>query len=330
MAEPSSGLSVAVGHGSQQGLPAARGPVFRRSRGARLRDHWGSFLFVVPFLLFFCAFTLWPMVYAFWVSLHSWMTISGDQGWQGFGHYYNLIVNYNSFSSVQAFWDGMENTAFFAVVSVPLLVVLALIFALLLASAPIRTFFRALYYVPAVLSVAVAMTVWLWILQNQGIASTYFHVDWPWLIQQPYAWISIFLATLWWTPGFNMIVLLAGILGVPNDFHEAARIDGANGLQRIWHVTLPLLRPVMAFVIITQMIASFGLFGQPFILTHGGPGTGGPQTSTTPVALAMYNEAFGADQNLGLAAAEELPPGRYPDCPGHHSAAYLPSCGRLT
>jgi multiple sugar transport system permease protein len=306
MADASARLTGAVGHGPGGAAATGGVPVFRRSRSARLRDHWGSFLFVVPFLLFFTAFTLWPMVYAFWVSLHSWMTISGDQGFQGFGHYYNLLFNASTYSSVQAFWDGMENTAFFAIISVPMIVVIAFIFALLLASAPLRTFFRALYYVPAVLSVAVAMTVWLWILQNQGIASTYFHVDWPWLIQQPYAWISIFVATLWWTPGFNMVVLLAGILGVPIDFHEAARIDGANALQRVWYVTIPLLRPVLAFVVITQMIASFGLFGQAFILTHGGPGTGGPGTSTTPVALAMYNEAFGADQNLGLAAAESF------------------------
>jgi ABC-type sugar transport system permease subunit len=100
-----------------------------------------------------------------------------------------------------------------------------------------------------------------------------------------------------------MIVLLAGLLGIPNDYYEAAKIDGANGLQRILFITLPLLRPVLAFVTITQMIASFGLFGQPFILTHGGPGVGGPTKSTTPVALQMYNEAFGTSQNLGLACA---------------------------
>ncbi len=300
MAAASSPMAGTKGIQQPGGLvPTA--PVFRRSRLSRLRDHIGSFLFVVPFLLFFSAFTLWPMVYAFWVSLHDWMTISGNQGWAGLDHYYNLLFNYSTLTSVQDYWTGMANTAFFAIVSVPMLVIVALIFALLLASAPARTFFRALYYVPAILSVAVSMTIWLWILQNQGIASTYIHQNWPWLIEQPYAWISIFLATLWWTPGFNMVVLLAGILGVPQELHEAARIDGANAVQRVWYVTLPLLRPVLAFVTITQMIASFGLFGQPFILTHGGPGT-----STTPVALAMYNEAFGADQNLGLAAAESF------------------------
>jgi multiple sugar transport system permease protein len=201
----------------------------------------------------------------------------------------------------------MENTVLFSVISVPLLVIVALIFALLLATGPARNFFRAIYYVPSVLSVAVAMTIWLWIFNSNGIANTYLHQSLPWLIQQPYAWLTIFISTLWWTPGFNMVILLAGIMEVPNDYHEAARIDGASGLQRIWYITLPILRPVLAFVIITQMIASFGLFGQPFILTHGGPSTiGGPTQSTMPVALQIYNEAFGNDQNLALASTESF------------------------
>jgi multiple sugar transport system permease protein len=291
--------------GTTTRVPAV-GPVYRRGTGASLRDYATSILFVVPYLLFFAAFTVIPLVYAFWVSLHVWTTVGGNAGFDGLAHYYNLF-RHTDILVVQAFWNGMLNTVLFAVISVPLLVFVALVFALLLANGPFRNLFRAIYYVPAVLSVAVAMTVWLWILQSGGMANTYLHRDIPWLIQQPYAWLSIFIATLWWTPGFNMVILLAGIMEVPNDYHEAAKIDGANGLQRILYITLPILRPVLAFVIITQMIASFGLFGQPFILTHGGPSTvGGPRTSTTPVALTIYNEAFGGDQNLALASAESF------------------------
>ncbi|MBV9282080.1 MAG: sugar ABC transporter permease [Chloroflexi bacterium] len=277
--------------------------VRHRSVGERSRDYAGSILFVVPYLLFFVAFLLWPLVYAFWVSLRTWTTTGGDQGFTGLRHYYNLFFNFKLDETV-GFWQSLENTAFFAVITIPLLVLLALIMALLLVNGPWRTFFRAVFYVPAILSVAVAMTVWLWILQNGGVLDTYLHNGIPWLIQQPWAWLSIIIATLWWTPGFNMIVLLAGLLNIPTDYYEAAKIDGANGMQRILYITLPLLRPVLAFVTVTQMIASFGLFGQPFILTHGGPSTiGGPTQSTTPVALQMYNEAFGTSQNLALACA---------------------------
>jgi multiple sugar transport system permease protein len=277
--------------------------VRHRSRGARFRDYGGSILFIVPFLLFFFAFILWPIVYALWISLRNWTTTGGDTGFTGLRHYYNLLFNW-SLDATTGFWQSLENTAFFAVITIPLLVVLALIMALLLVNGPWRGFFRSVFYIPAVLSVAVAMTIWLWLLQNQGVLDSYLHLDIAWLIQQPWAWVSIIVATLWWTPGFNMIVLLAGLIDIPNDYYEAAKIDGANGLQRIWYITLPLLRPVLAFVTITQMIASFGLFGQPFILTKGGPSTiGGPTQSTTPVALRMYNEAFGVDQNLALACA---------------------------
>jgi multiple sugar transport system permease protein len=268
-----------------------------------LRDYGGSFLFIVPYLLFFVAFVLYPILFAFWISLRNWTTTGGDAGFTGLRHYYNLLFNWGLEATV-SYWQSLENTAFFAVITIPLLVLLSLILALLLVNAPWRGFFRAVFYIPAILSVAVAMTVWLWVLQNQGILDAYLHNSIPWLIQQPWAWISVIVATLWWTPGFNMIVLLAGLIDIPNDYYEAAKIDGANGLQRIWFITLPLLRPVLAFVTITQMIASFALFGQPFILTHGGPSTtGGVTKSTMSVALQMYNETFGPDQNLALACA---------------------------
>ena len=215
-------------------------PVRGRPSSTRFLDYAGSFLFVVPYLLFFAAFLLWPLGYAFWVSIHTWQTIAGNQGFAGLAHYYNLFFR-QDILSVSDYWTAMKNTIFFAVVSVPLLVILALIFALLLANGPFRNFFRSLYYVPAVLSVAVAMTLWLWVFQNGGVASTYLHDNIPWLIQQPYSWIAIIVATLWWTPGFNMVILLAGIMEVPNDYHEAAKIDGANGLKRIWYITLPIL-----------------------------------------------------------------------------------------
>jgi multiple sugar transport system permease protein len=274
----------------------------RRSIGRRFTDNGSSFLFVVPYLLFFIAFVVWPIVYAFWISLRTWTTAGGDAGFTGLRHYYNLLFNWKLDATVY-FWDSLENTAFYAIVTIPLLVVLSLSLALLLVNTPWRAFFRGLFYIPAVLSVAVAMTIWLFVLQNGGILDTYLHSGIPWLIRQPWAWISIIIATLWWTPGFNMIVMLAGLLDIPNDYYEAAKIDGANAFHRLWYITLPLLRPILAFVTITQMIASFALYGQPRILTNGGPGIGGFTQSTTPVVMQMYNETFGPDQNLALACA---------------------------
>src|SRR5947209_3833140 len=149
---------------------AVRGPTL----GAKTRDYGGSILFVVPYFLFFVAFLLWPLVYAFWVSLRTWTTTGGDQGFTGLRHYYNLLFNWHLDSTI-SYWASLANTAVFAVITVPLLVLLALILALLLLNGPWRTFFRAIFYVPAVLSVAVAMTIWLFMLQNGGVLDTYLH-----------------------------------------------------------------------------------------------------------------------------------------------------------
>lgn len=268
-----------------------------RPLGSRLKDYTGSFLFVLPYLLFFTAFLLGPLIYAAYVSFHDWQTIGGNQGFIGLTHYHRILLETNSIA-FQDFWRGMKNTGLFVIISVPLLVIVPFCLALLLANGPFRAFFRAVFYLPAVLSVTVAMTIWLWIFQPQGLLNGYLHTNTQWLINTGTAWFAIIISTLWWTVGFNMVVLLAGVIDVPVDYHEAAKIDGANALQRIWYITIPVLRPILAFVTITQTLASFGLFGQPFVLTQGGP-----LRTTEPIMYTIYLEAFGGNQDIGTAAA---------------------------
>lgn len=272
------------------------GGLHNKPLGFRIREYLGSFLFVLPYLLFFIAFLLGPLIYALYMSFHSWQTIGGNQGFIGWTHYYNILFNSASVD-FEDFWRGMRNTGFFVIVSVPLLVLIPFILALLLANAPFRNFFRAVFYLPAVLSVTVAMTIWLWIFNPQGALNGILHTQTQWLINAPTAWFAIIISTVWWTIGFNMVVLLAGVIDVPNDYYEAARIDGANALQRIWYITVPVLRPILAFVTITQTLASFNLFGQPFILTQGGP-----EHATEPIMYTVYLTAFGSEQDLGMAA----------------------------
>jgi multiple sugar transport system permease protein len=285
--------------GSQAAATAALpvGGVMRgKPLGFRIRDYLGSFLFVLPYLLFFIAFLLGPLLYALFMSFNNWQTIGGNQGFIGWTHYYNILFNSASVD-FEDFWRGMRNTAFFVVVSVPLLVLIPFCLALLLANAPFRDFFRAVFYLPAVLSVTVAMTIWLWVFNPQGVLNGWLHTNTQWLINAPTAWFAIIISTVWWTIGFNMVVLLAGVIDVPNDYYEAAKIDGANTWQRIWYITVPVLRPILAFVTITQTLASFNLFGQPFILTQGGP-----EHATEPIMYTVYLTAFGSEQDLGMAA----------------------------
>jgi multiple sugar transport system permease protein len=126
-----------------------------------------------------------------------------------------------------------------------------------------------------------------------------------WLASNPYAWTSILIATLWWTIGFNTIILLAGMQGISPDLYEAASVDGANKWQQFRSITLPSLRPILLLVITLQIIASFQLVGQPQLMTGGGPASPGGG-ETTPVLLHVYNVGFQGRREISIAAAMSL------------------------
>jgi multiple sugar transport system permease protein len=196
----------------------------------------------------------------------------------------------------------------FVIISVPVLIGVGLGLAVLLnVRFGGRNFFRAVFFTPWTLGVAVVGVLWWWIFNGQaGLANRPFewlHLTPPgWLTTNPSAWLSILTATVWWTVGFNVIVLLAGIQAIPRDFYEAASVDGANAWQQFRHITIPTLRPILLLVITLQVIASFNLVGQPQIMTGGGPNV----TETTPVLLYIYNTGFAGRYDLGPAAAMAL------------------------
>jgi multiple sugar transport system permease protein len=215
----------------------------------------------------------------------------------GLGNYIELFragsVKFNEF------WNSVKNTVEFVAFSVPPLVIIPLGLAVLLnTKTPGRNFFRAVYFAPWVLSVAVISLIWWWIFQGQGGLFNYYLQHWfgvrgpSWLATLPWAWVTIVVATVWWTVGFNMIILLAALQDIPDFLYEAASIDGASTWQVFTRITLPLLRPVLVFIIITTIIASFNLFGQPLMMTRGAPAqpTGGG--ATEPVMLRIFNEGF--------------------------------------
>lgn len=128
-------------------------------------------------------------------------------------------------------------------------------------------------------------------LQQLGIASI------PWLTDTPWVWISLIATTLWWTIGFNMIIFINALNEVPEDYYEAASIDGANAWSKFRHITLPSIRPVMLFVMITSTIASFNIYAQPFLLTRGGPGD-----TTRVLLMNVLDHAF-IRKEVGSASA---------------------------
>ncbi|MCA1569627.1 MAG: sugar ABC transporter permease [Chloroflexi bacterium] len=270
----------------------------------RIGEKWFiPYLFVLPHLLVFGLMIGWPFFYGMWISMLNADAFSGaDAPFVGLDNYAQLF----SSTSTQfgRFWQTLWNTVIFVIISVPTLIAIALgLAALLNERFRARNVFRGIYFAPWTLGVSVIGLLWFWIFFNNGIATTvveFFGIDAPiWLSSQPWAWFTILFATIWWTIGFNTIILLAGMQAIAADLYEAATVDGANKWQQFRHITVPSLRPILLLVVTLQVIASFNLVGQPQIITNGGP----PTAQTTPVLLHLYNVGFRSPFDVGLAAA---------------------------
>ena len=274
--------------------------VARAIAGRRFR--WAPYLFILPHLIFFSAFLAWPFFYGIYISLFDFDFLRPEyRPFVGLQNYANILIDRSSIQ-YEDFWRAMKNTGIFILYSVPPLVGLALLLAVLLNGRYFgRNFFRALYFAPYALSVTVAAVLWRWIFEQGGLINFYMgELGLPqiaWLGSMPWAWLAITIATVWWTIGFNTVIFLAALQEFPGELYEAAAIDGANATQQFFYVTIPMLRPVLVFVITITLLASANLFGQPYIMTGGGP-----VQQTEPVMMRIFNE--GIQQNrMGSAAA---------------------------
>ncbi|HET7270889.1 MAG TPA: sugar ABC transporter permease [Rubrobacter sp.] len=283
--------------------PEVRAP--KKHSGGRKPTDPGTFtpyLFMAPYLVLFLIFIAIPAVFGIWISLHSWDYLLPGKPWVGLQNYTDLFSSNSSTS--EPFWNSMEATGKFTLYSVPLLVIIPLLIALFLNQEfPGRDFFRAVYFAPYVLGVAVIGILWRFILDpNVGLLNYYLGVlgvseNIPWITAVPWAWISLVGVTVWWTLGFNAVIYLAGLQDIDPALYDAAKVDGANRWQRFVNVTMPGLRPVLLFVVTVTILASANMFGQSYIITQGAPG----EETTTAI---MYIAETGLRQfNMGVAAA---------------------------
>ena len=260
------------------------------------------YLFLVPYGLLFATFVLAPAVYGLWISLHDWDYLLPGKPFVGLDNYQALL---NSGSAVfEEFWRSMRATATFTLASVPLLVIVPLAVALLLnRSFPGRTFFRAVYFAPYVLGVAVIGVLWRFLLDpNLGAVNALLGaIGLPegtaWTTGLPEAWISLVGVTVWWTIGFNAVIYLAGLQDIPRELYEAVRIDGGGRWAEFRHTTLPGLRPVLVFIVINTILASSTMFGQALLITQGAPG------NETRTAIMYIAQKGLREYNMGVAAA---------------------------
>ncbi|HEX2290553.1 MAG TPA: sugar ABC transporter permease [Pseudonocardiaceae bacterium] len=218
-----------------------------------------------------------PSVYVIWISLHDWDFLLPGKPFVGLQNYINLFKPGTVTSG--PFWQSMEATGKFVLFSVPLLVVIPLAVAVMLNQKfPGRNFFRASFFAPYVLGVAVVGILWRFLLDpNIGLVNHLLDrigidANVPWTTQTPWVWAALVGPTVWWTLGFNTVIYLAGLQDIPRELYEAAKVDGANRWQQFRNVTIPGLRPVLVFVITITILASANVFGQPYLITQGRPG----------------------------------------------------------
>jgi len=279
--------------------------VQRERTKSRTRSVGGGatpWLFMAPYLLLFGAFVGLPAIYGLWISLHNWDQFLPDKPWVGLQNYVDLFTPGSAVAA--PFWQAMQATAIFTVLSVPLLVVLPLLIALLLNKKfPGRTFFRAMYFAPYVLGVAVVGVLFRFLLDpnigafNYVLGQIGLPSDTPWTTAEPWVWVSLVGMTVWWTMGFNAVIYLAGLQEINRELYDAAKVDGATRLQSFRNVTVPGLRPVFIFVITVTILASANMFGQAYLTTQGAP------AEKTRTAIMYIAEQGFNDFHLGSAAA---------------------------
>jgi multiple sugar transport system permease protein len=259
-----------------------------RGISLRTRETIAAYIFLAPFLIFFSIFVVKAVASAVEMSFYDWQVLRPTRLFIG-------VENYIELFNDDVWWQALQNTVIFTIMTVTGTTIVALLAAVAVTQ-PIRgqDFFRVLLYMPSLFSVGAVGLIWVWLLSNQFGIINY---GLSFLGIQPINWLgdpslvlpSLSLTTIWWGFGFPMLIFIAGLQGIPEHLYEAARIDGANGRQIFFNITLPLLQPTILFVTVTGVIAQFQVYGQPFIMTTGGPGR-----ASYTVIFYLYQAAWQA------------------------------------
>jgi multiple sugar transport system permease protein len=278
------------------GRPSVRGRLAAWSR----RGEVAPYLFIAPFFVLYAAFLLGPTIYAAYLSLHEWDGIT-DSAWTG-------LDNFSELFGDPTFVKAAENTLLYAAAALFVMCPLALALALALNARAVRykDFFRVAYFVPIVVSPLVISVMFVLVFDNHfGVANAVLRgvlgtSPVGWLDTPVWAKVAIIVVILWRYTGYVMIFFLAGLQNIPRDLYEAAQVAGARRWQEFRYVTLPLLRPVTAFISIVVMIGAAQLFEEPYILTQGGPNDG-----TLSMAQFIHREGL-ENGRLGYASAASV------------------------
>lgn len=268
---------------------------WRLSR-ARLEEHVFGWLFILPVVLGVCFLQFYPILVSLYASLTNWTGLN-DPSFVGLDNYTRLVT------ADRFFRLTLRNTAYYTLGSIPLSISLALGLALLCNRAARGVYwYRTAFFAPNVTSTVAISLVWFWLYApDVGLFNwllSLVGINGPaWLTSLTWAMPAVILVGVWQHVGYPMLILLAGLQGIPESLYEAAKLDGAGAIARFRSVTLPLLTPSLFFLLITQFIASFQVFGLIYVMTQGGPAN-----ATNVYIHYLYQNAF-AFGRLGYASA---------------------------
>ena len=254
-----------------------------------------GYMMVAPYLVHLMIFFGYPLLFAFVLIFHRWDVVTPME--------FVGVKNFARLFQDDLFFRAILNTGLFLVIHIPFQIIVALFFAELLnAKFKGRNFFRTIYFLPVVVSGVVITILFQQLFAFEtgyvnGILTALGGRRVPWLVSPQWAMPSIALMATWKNVGFYIILFLAGLQNIPESMYEVAHLEGATTWQRWWHVTLPLLNPMMVTVIVLSTIGGFSLFIEPYVLTGGGP-----LNSTLSALLYIYNQAFYFN-HMGYAAA---------------------------
>jgi multiple sugar transport system permease protein len=264
--------------------------------GSPRRNAIAGYAFLAPFLAFYFVFLIYPFCLGMWMSLHDWEIVGDYRQFIG-------LLNYAELWEDPYFWEALRNNLRFAAMTAPLATLLGLALALAL-NKPLRLHgaLRAIFFASSIFSVTVVTLVWSMVLNpDRGLIANGMRAvglePIAFLAEKAWAMPALVVTSLWWGAGFPMALFLAGLQQIPPEVYEAARLDNASRWTVLRHITLPALARTTLLVVVLQTIMHLQVFGQPLLMTRGGP-----SNSTRPLVQLIYETGF-RDWRVGYASA---------------------------
>jgi multiple sugar transport system permease protein len=253
-----------------------------------MKKNWSAYLFLSPWFILFAIFTVFSVSFSLYISFHEWNIVESIKTFIGLDNYIRLFKD-------EKFYQSLWNTLLFTGFGVPLGMASGLLVALLLnTKVKMQGIFRTLFYIPVITPLVVSSIIWKWLYQGDYGLLNYYLLKFGiikekllWLADPDLAMPSLIIMGVWAGTGGVMILYLAGLQGIPEELYDASKVDGANGLQRLLFITVPLLAPTTFYILITSVIGSFQSFAHIYIMTGGGP-----LRRTTVVGYYIYEKGF--------------------------------------